>query len=213
MDWTDMGFKTVEEPPNKLNWALSTILPVLLQDILQYLVDNLLSDYMPVLLTGQAQPGTETVSVDLILPITKVIWHTNTYWSIRLEQRYHETKIMRLLMSYSNLPKGPDTIHISYKCLPIIDAWNSFNCMESYMRHKYHVALDTSPCGRKQVWSTWLWTYTLVCSIIVLHMWFKSVPYRWIHHQLYWYALTFLFIAYLMTLLWLCRKTSVRKTG
>ena len=65
MDQKDMGIRTVEQPPNMFNWAPPTIVPVLAEEVLQYFVDNPQEDYMPVLLAGQAYPGTETVFVKL----------------------------------------------------------------------------------------------------------------------------------------------------
>ena len=48
---------------------------------------------------------------------------------------------MRIVLSYSNLPKEPVKVPISCACFLIIGAWNSFNFIETYMMHKYHIAL------------------------------------------------------------------------
>ena len=63
MDWTDMGIRTVEQPPTMFNRAPPVIVPVLVEEVLQYFVDNPQADFMPALLVGQAHPGTETVFV------------------------------------------------------------------------------------------------------------------------------------------------------
>ena len=63
MDWTDMGIRTVEQPPTMFNRAPPVIVPVLVEEVLQYFVDNPQADFMPVLQAGQAHPGTETVFV------------------------------------------------------------------------------------------------------------------------------------------------------
>ena len=63
MDWTDMGIRTVEQPPTMFNRAPPVIVPVLVEEVLQYFVDNPQADFMPVLPVGQAHPGTETVFV------------------------------------------------------------------------------------------------------------------------------------------------------
>ena len=63
MDWTDMGVRTVELPPNLFNRATPTIVPVDVEETLQYIDNNPQSDYMPTLLAGQVHPGTETVFV------------------------------------------------------------------------------------------------------------------------------------------------------
>ena len=55
----------MEQPPKMFNWAPPTIILVLAEEVLQYFVDNPQEDYMPVLLAGQAYPGTETVFVKL----------------------------------------------------------------------------------------------------------------------------------------------------
>ena len=57
MDWT------VEQPPTMFNQAPPAIVPVLVEEVLQYFVDNPQADYMPALPAGQAHPGTETVYV------------------------------------------------------------------------------------------------------------------------------------------------------
>jgi hypothetical protein len=63
MDWTDMGIRTVEQPPTMFNRAPPVIMPVLVEEVLQYFVDNPQADFMPVLPVGKAHPGTETVFV------------------------------------------------------------------------------------------------------------------------------------------------------
>ena len=63
MDWTDMGVRTVELPPNLFNRATPTLVPVEVEEVLQYFDNNPQSDYMPVLLAGQVHPGTETAFV------------------------------------------------------------------------------------------------------------------------------------------------------
>ena len=63
MDWTDMGVRTVELPPNLFNRAPQTIVPVNVEEVLQYLDNNPQLDYMPALPAGQVHPGTETVLV------------------------------------------------------------------------------------------------------------------------------------------------------
>ena len=35
MDWTDIGIRTVEQPPNMINQATPTIVPVLAEEVLQ----------------------------------------------------------------------------------------------------------------------------------------------------------------------------------
>jgi hypothetical protein len=63
MDWTDMGIRTVEQPPTMFNRAPPVIALVLVEEILQYFVDNPQADFMHVLPAGQAHPETETVFV------------------------------------------------------------------------------------------------------------------------------------------------------
>ena len=58
-----MGIRTVELPPTMFNWAPPVIVPVLVEEVLQYFVDNPQADFMPVFPAGQAHPGTETVFV------------------------------------------------------------------------------------------------------------------------------------------------------
>jgi hypothetical protein len=65
MDWTDMGIRTVEQPPKMFNWPPPTIMPVLAEEVLQYFAYNPHADNMPVLPAEQAHPGTETVFVRL----------------------------------------------------------------------------------------------------------------------------------------------------
>ena len=65
MDWTDMGIRTVEQPPTLFNRAPPVIVLVLVEEVLEYFVDNPQADFMPVLPAGQAHPGTETVFVRL----------------------------------------------------------------------------------------------------------------------------------------------------
>ena len=52
MDWTVMGVRTVELPPNLFNWATPTIVLVNVEEVLQYFDNNPQSDYMPTLLAG-----------------------------------------------------------------------------------------------------------------------------------------------------------------
>ena len=40
MDWTDMGVRTVELPPNLFNQATPTIVPVEVEEVLQYFDNN-----------------------------------------------------------------------------------------------------------------------------------------------------------------------------
>ena len=40
-------------------------------------------------------------------------------------------------------------------------------------------------CGRKPSWCAWQWTYTPVCSIKALHIWFKSTSHRECPHYSY----------------------------
>ena len=63
MDWTDMGVRTVELPPNLFNQAPQTIVLVNVEEVLQYFDNNPQSDYMPALSAGQVHPRTETVFV------------------------------------------------------------------------------------------------------------------------------------------------------
>ena len=65
MDWTDMGIRTVEQPPTMFNRAPPVIMLVLVEEVLQYFVDNPQAEFMPVLPAGQAHPGTETVFVSM----------------------------------------------------------------------------------------------------------------------------------------------------
>ena len=63
MDWTDMGIRTVEQPPTMFNRAPPVIMLVLVEEVLQYFVDNPQADFMPVPPVGLVHPGTETVFV------------------------------------------------------------------------------------------------------------------------------------------------------
>ena len=63
IDWKDMRVRTVELLPNLFNQATPTIVPVNVEEVLQYFVNNPQLDYMADLLTGQVHPGTETVLV------------------------------------------------------------------------------------------------------------------------------------------------------
>jgi hypothetical protein len=63
MDWTDMGIRTVELPPSLFNRATPTLVPVEVEEVLQYFDNNPQADYMPSLPAGQVHPGTETVLV------------------------------------------------------------------------------------------------------------------------------------------------------
>ena len=40
MEWTDMGVRTVEVPPNLINQAPQTIVPVKVEELLKYFMDN-----------------------------------------------------------------------------------------------------------------------------------------------------------------------------
>jgi hypothetical protein len=97
MDQKDIELKIVENlPPSILNRASPVIVPVQVEVVLQFFVDSIKADIMPVLSSIHTPPGTETVFVkmstfvphflaspsklsDLILPINYVIWHTNSY--------------------------------------------------------------------------------------------------------------------------------------
>ena len=65
MDWTEMGVRTVELPPSLFNRATPTLVPVLVEEVLQYFANNPQADAMPMLPAAQATPGTETVFVRL----------------------------------------------------------------------------------------------------------------------------------------------------
>ena len=52
MDWTDMGVRTVELPPNLFNQAPQTVVPVNVEEVLQYFDNNPQADYMPALPAG-----------------------------------------------------------------------------------------------------------------------------------------------------------------
>ena len=67
MDWIDTGIRTVKQPPNMINKAPppSTIVPIFVEEVLQYLVNNPQEDTLPMLLTGQAHPRIEIVLVRL----------------------------------------------------------------------------------------------------------------------------------------------------
>ena len=60
-----MGVRTVELPSSLFNQATPTLVPVLVEEVLQYFIDNPQVDSMPMLPTTQATPRTETVSVKL----------------------------------------------------------------------------------------------------------------------------------------------------
>ena len=63
-DWdfvTDIWVRPVEQSPNMLNMAPSTIVIVQVEDAQQYFVDRPQVDTMPVLPSAQAFPGTETI--------------------------------------------------------------------------------------------------------------------------------------------------------
>ena len=57
--------RTVELPSSLFNQATPTLVPVLVEEVLQYFIDNPQVDSMPMLPTTQATPRTETVSVKL----------------------------------------------------------------------------------------------------------------------------------------------------
>ena len=65
VDWTEMGVRTVELPPSLFNRATPTLVPVLVEEVLQYFANNLQAESMPMLPAAQAPPGTETVFVRL----------------------------------------------------------------------------------------------------------------------------------------------------
>ena len=61
MDWTEMGVRTVELPPSLFNRATATLVPILVEEVLQYFANNPQAESMPMLPAAQATPGTETV--------------------------------------------------------------------------------------------------------------------------------------------------------
>jgi hypothetical protein len=64
MDRTGMGIRTVEHTPNTFNRAPPlTIMPVLVEVVLKYIVNNPQADTMTTLPAGKAYLGTETVLV------------------------------------------------------------------------------------------------------------------------------------------------------
>ena len=61
VDWIDIWVRTVEQPVQSSPLPL-IIVPVLVEEVLQYLIDNHQTDTLPVLTTSvQVQPETETV--------------------------------------------------------------------------------------------------------------------------------------------------------
>ena len=70
MEYTKLCFRhgldtAVNLPPNMFNRASPTIVLVLVEEVLQYFMDNPNADTMPVFLTEQAHSGTETVFIRL----------------------------------------------------------------------------------------------------------------------------------------------------
>ena len=60
-----MGVRTVELPPSLFNRATPTLVPDLVEGVLQNLANNPQAESMPMLPAAQAPPGTETVFVRL----------------------------------------------------------------------------------------------------------------------------------------------------
>jgi hypothetical protein len=56
MDWTEMGVRTVELPPSLFNRATPTLVPVLVEEVLQYFANNPQAESMPMLPAAQALP-------------------------------------------------------------------------------------------------------------------------------------------------------------
>ena len=65
MDWTDMGVRSVELLPSLFYWATPNLVPVLVEEVLQYFANNPHADSMPVLPAAQAISRTKTVTVRL----------------------------------------------------------------------------------------------------------------------------------------------------
>ena len=61
MNWTEMRVRTVELPPSLFNQATPTLVPVQVEEVIQYFANNPQADSMPMLPAAQATPGTETV--------------------------------------------------------------------------------------------------------------------------------------------------------
>ena len=65
MDWTDMGVRTVGLPPSLFVQGIPTLVPVLVEEVLQYFANNPQADSMPMLPAAQATLRTETVFIRL----------------------------------------------------------------------------------------------------------------------------------------------------
>ena len=59
MDWIDMGLRTLELPLTLFNRAPPMIVPVLVEEVLQYFANNQKASTMPVVPAVQATFGTE----------------------------------------------------------------------------------------------------------------------------------------------------------
>jgi hypothetical protein len=75
MDWSNMGVRNVELPANLLNQASPIIVPVLVEEVPLYFVGNQYANTMPLIQTGYAHHGTETVSGRLSI-LSQTTLHT-----------------------------------------------------------------------------------------------------------------------------------------
>ena len=108
MAWTDMGVRTVELLPSLFNQATSTLVHVLVEEVLQYFVNYPQVEAMPMLPAAQANPRTETISVRLCIFVPDFLA------PLFLEERRSPKAILQLIV-----PLGHQDLLL--ECKPLVD--------------------------------------------------------------------------------------------